>query len=184
LALLPAAQVAARAAFEASARAAWLVDAADPFEREKRWLAHLEGEEDYLRRKIRELEAFDMDSSSSRKWLDSLEQFRRSVTSLLMARGYTTDAAVPNFRDCLRSLGEERTYGLYMKLSQMTHATHSSTWLYRSGGVGTAKVEGEFVSAEEWDLSLAICRFAFKTPARIVLCRLGADATGLIQLVR
>ena len=34
LVLLPPAQVAARAAFEASVRAAWLVHAADPFERE------------------------------------------------------------------------------------------------------------------------------------------------------
>src|SRR5262249_57040483 len=38
------------------------------------------------------------------------------------ARGYAVDVAVPRFRECLRSLGEERTYVLYIVLSQAAHA--------------------------------------------------------------
>jgi hypothetical protein len=54
LVLLPPALVASRAAFEGSVRAAWLVQPIDPFERETRWLAHFAGEEDFMRRQIKE----------------------------------------------------------------------------------------------------------------------------------
>ena len=39
--LLPVAEVAARAAYEASVRAAWMVSPEDPFDREARWATHL-----------------------------------------------------------------------------------------------------------------------------------------------
>jgi hypothetical protein len=175
--------MAARAAFEISVKAAWLVDAADPFERERRWLAHYTTEEDYLRRQIRELESLNADTSASKNRLDTLTTFREEVASALAARGYGPPAAVPNFRELLRSIGEERTYGLYMMLSQTAHASHSSTWLYRSGGVGTEKKDGEFVSPDQWNVPLALCRFAFKKPAVIVLSRLGADTARLMNVI-
>ena len=44
--------------------------------------------------------------------------------------GYSAASQVPSFRDMLRSLDAERTYLLYATLSQTSHGTHSSTWLY------------------------------------------------------
>jgi hypothetical protein len=147
LVLLPPAQLAARAAFESSVRAAWLVYPKDPFEREARWAAHLTTEEKYLRGLIREHSALKLDVTATQKQLHSLTDFRERITSLLQAHGYS-NVEVPHFRECLRSIGEERVYFLYMKLSQVAHATHSATWLYRSGGLGTAKVIGEVVTAD------------------------------------
>jgi hypothetical protein len=50
LVLLPPALAAARACFEAAVKAAWLIDADDPFDREARWLVHLASEERYYAR--------------------------------------------------------------------------------------------------------------------------------------
>jgi len=159
LLLLSPAEVAARAAFEGSIRAAWLVQPGDPFDREPRWLAHLAGEEEYLRRQLRDLGLLGADGSELQGRLTTLTAFRRDAGSLIAERGYATDSAIPNFRECLRLLGEERMYLLYSLLSQTAHATHSVTWRYRSGGLGTQKVEGEFIEADQWDLPLNICRF-------------------------
>jgi hypothetical protein len=168
LVLLPAAGLTARGAFESSVRAAWMVNAADPFERETRWLAHLKTEEEHLSREIRLLGALEIASqerlaTEASKWqavtfqehLNSIKDFRQGVASELEARGYDANVAVPHFRECLRSLGEERTYGLYMHLSQIAHATHAGTRLYRRG-LGTKRISGEFVDAEDWNLPLDI----------------------------
>lgn len=183
LVLLPSAQLAARAAFESSVRAAWMVHPRDPFERETRWLAHLRTEEKHLRGLIREGTALGFDVTATQKQLHSITDVRQGVGSLLEARGFDTNVEVPHFRECLRSIGEERTYFVYMTFSQTTHATHSATWLYRSGGLGTKKILGEVVKAGDWDLPLAICRFAFKCPALILLKQLGADVSNLLAVV-
>jgi hypothetical protein len=183
LVMRPPAHAATRAAVESSVRAAWLVNTEDPFDREKRWVAHLASEEDYLRREIREREALGVDVAASSAWCQQISKFRQGVSSLLAGRGYSTDAHLPNFRECLRSLDEERIYGFYSMLCQTSHATHASTWLYRSGGVGTKRIDREFISAEQWDVPLALCRFVFKVPAMTVLTRLGGDATRLAALV-
>jgi hypothetical protein len=152
LVLLPPARLAARGAFESSVRSAWMVQPADPFEREARWIGHFKSEEKYLRGLIRERAALGVDATSTEERLQSVTRFRQDVASLLKARGYNKiDIEVPNFRECLRSIGEERAYLLYMTFSQIAHATHSATWLYRSGGLGIAKTDGEFVKADDWN---------------------------------
>ena len=183
LSMLPPAEAAARGAFESSVKAAWLVEPSDCFEREARWVAHLKGEEEYLTRQINLLASFGCDTTPWTNRQLSLNKFREEVSQLLLKRGYTPLAKVPNFRDMLRSLGTERTYLLYSAFSQTAHGTHSSTWLYRSGGVGTQKTEGEFVSHDKWDLPVNICRFIFQTPATTMLRALGGDVTGLQDLV-
>lgn len=182
LVLLPPAQVAARAAFESAARAAWLVNAADPYEREARWVAHLRGEHEYLSRQAKEIELKGKAASANQKRIDAFKAMGDGVASLLAERGYSKVSAVPNFRELLRTLSEERTYMLYMALSQTTHASHASTWLYRSGGLGTKKIRGEFVSAEDWSLPLDLCRFVFRKPGVLILSQLGADAKPLLEV--
>jgi Family of unknown function (DUF5677) len=183
LVMLPPAEAAARAAFESSVRAAWLVQPRDPFEREGRWLAHLKDEEDYLHRQIKQVEPLGTETSPWKHRLSVVTQFREEISALLSARGYKAPFQVPNFRDMLRSLGAERTYLLYSTFSQTSHGTHSSTWLYRSHGLGTQKIEGEFVPPDRWNLPLNVCRFVFRTPATIVLTQLGGDATELRKVI-
>jgi hypothetical protein len=161
-----------------------MVQPADPFEREARWIGHFKSEEKYLRGLIRERAALGVDATSTEERLQSVTRFRQDVASLLKARGYNKiDIEVPNFRECLRSIGEERAYLLYMTFSQIAHATHSATWLYRSGGLGIAKTDGEFVKADDWNTPLNICLFAFRTPSLIVLRQLGADVAQLSALI-
>lgn len=50
LSLLPAANSVARAAMEAGARAMWLLKPDDPYAREGRWLAHLDGDSNARKR--------------------------------------------------------------------------------------------------------------------------------------
>jgi hypothetical protein len=184
LVLLPPAQVAARSVLETSVRAAWLIEPTDPFNREVRYLAHLEDEEKYFHRQIKLGQELGSDVSKDQEWVAGIEKFRRSVASLLAARGFTTKTPVPSFLDCLRSLGEERIYRIYAMLSQTAHGTHAGTWLHRSGGLGTAAIDGEFVSGDDWNIPLAICRFAFITPASIILSRLGMERTDLFAMLR
>jgi hypothetical protein len=102
LVLLPPAQLAARAAFESSVRAAWIVNVADPFERETRWLAHLKTEEEYLRRIIRELVLIGADPTLNQNRLSSIQNFRQAVSTALEERGYDTTLSMPNFREVVR----------------------------------------------------------------------------------
>jgi hypothetical protein len=182
LVLLPPALIIARAAFEASVKAAWIMMPADPFERETHWLAHLKSEESYLEREIKEWNALGLDAQAQQHDLNSFKEFQDGVGALLKTRGYNTDMVVPNFRDCLRLLGEERTYGLYTLLCQTAHSTHYGTRHYRSG-LGTKQVIGEFVKPSDWGLPLGLCRFAFKTPAITILKQLGADVGKLVELI-
>ena len=187
LVLLPAAGLAARGAFESSVRAAWMVNATDPFERETCWLAHLKTEEEHLSRQVRLLATLEIPSKerlaiASQEQLSSIKDFRQGVASMLEARGYRANVAVPHFRECLRTLGEERTYGLYMHLSQIAHATHAGTRLYRRN-LGTKRRSGEFVEADDWDTPLGICRFAFKCPSLIFLRQHGADVEKLVDAI-
>jgi hypothetical protein len=115
------------------------------------------------------------------KQLSSIKSFREAVASLLEARGYSANIAVPHLRDCLRSLGEERLYFAYMKFSQIAHATHPGTGLYRSG-LGTKKIQGEFVNADDWNFPVDICVFAFKIPGLRILRQLGADVARLAEI--
>ena len=105
LVMLPPAELAARAALESAVRAAWTMDPADLFERESRWLAHLKTEEDTLSRAIRLGTSHGIDTADWQKQLSSIKSFREAVASLLEARGYSANIAVPHLRDCLRSLG-------------------------------------------------------------------------------
>jgi hypothetical protein len=181
LVMLPPAELAARAALESAVGAAWTMDPADLFERESRWLAHLKTEEDTLSRAIRLGTSHGIDMADWQKQLSSIKSFREAVASLLEARGYSANIAVPHLRDCLRSLGEERLYFAYMKFSQIAHATHPGTGLYRSG-LGTKKIQGEFVNADDWNFPVDICVFAFKIPGLRILRQLGADVARLAEI--
>lgn len=180
--LLPSAEVASRAAYEASVRAAWMLAPEDPLERECRYLAHLAGEVTYLEKEAREAKAMGIDPTPSEERRDRLRDFSEGVSKLLVARGYSPKG-MPPIPDMLKEIGERKTYAVYALLCQTAHGGHFSTWIFRAGGVGTEKVRGEFITDKKWDVPLAIARFAFKGPGLLTLERLGLETSGLRALI-
>lgn len=74
--LLPSAEVAARAAYEASVRAAWMLAPPTHFEQEARWATHLRGEIDYLEKEIREgKEVMGIDMTGTEQRRDAIADF-------------------------------------------------------------------------------------------------------------
>ena len=181
--LLPPADVAARAAYEASVRAAWMLRPDDPMECEVRWLAHLLGEVNYLDKEIDEGTkemGINMDEAESRR--DGIARFHAGVSKQL-ERGYRLKKGLPPIPEMLIEIGERKTYAIYSLLCQTAHGGHYSTWIFRGTGVGTQKTHGEFITQEKWNVPLAISRFAFKGPAAIIFNRFRLDYSGLAKLL-
>ena len=181
--LLPAAEVAARAAYEASVRAAWMILPEDPFDREARWTTHLLGEVAYLDKEIIEGKAMGINTSSSEERKRILSDIGEAISKELVGRGHPPKRGLPNIPQMLEEIDERKTYPLYSLLCQTAHGGHYATWIFRGVGVGTKKVRGDFVTDEKWKLPLAIARFPFKGPAMIVLKRFGFDTTKLQRIV-
>jgi hypothetical protein len=141
--LLPSAQVIARAAFEISVRALWMLAPADPFAREVRWLSLMEEWE----RDTKRLEA----AGSPPPGFSSaaIGTFRANVGQLLAERNYSKLARHPNFHDMLTELQRRADYNTYMRLSKPVHGTLGATALYRQN-LGTKKRLDELITAELW----------------------------------
>ena len=149
LVLVPAAYHLARAAFECCIRAAWLVDQVDPLQREPRWVAHVKGEIDALKRASDRLEKSGIDVSATRRRARTLSDFVNGVAAALDARGIEPINKVPDFAQMLSSLGAEHLYASYIEASQYTHGGHGATWHYRTGGLGTEKQIGEAINQHD-----------------------------------
>src|ERR1700691_3210409 len=81
LVLVPAANVLARAVFEIAVKAAWMVTPDDPFDRELRWLAHLQEEERMHKRIAGKVERLGGNPSGFQQRHDSIHAFRMGVIS-------------------------------------------------------------------------------------------------------
>jgi hypothetical protein len=146
--LLPGALVLARSILETGARTLWLLAPDDVFESEARWLAHLKTEEDWLNRAGNLVEQIGADPGMYRQRATQVQEFREAVTGKLPA-GTPVPARVPDLRSMLRSLGEERKYLGYIRLSQFAHGTIHAGGLYRRN-LGTEKELAEDVKPEDW----------------------------------
>jgi len=180
LVLLPPALAAARAAFETSVKAAWMINVDDPFEREIRWLAHLKGEERFLERTSRYLADLGLESETLPSLHDKIRSFRVAVVGALPP-GVAELPRSPSFEDMLKAVGGDELYVIYMKLSQYVHAEHAATWLYRSRGLGTEKRLGEFIKADDWYLPLRVCWLSLGQPGRVLLERTGASRAAFLD---
>ena len=181
--ILPTALVASRAAFECSARAAWLLFPTDPYDREARWLVHMSNEVEYLTKQAGEEQKMGIDPSATLNRRDELADFSNSVSGLLAKKGYQLYKQRPDMRRVLIEMGEERTYVFYSYLSQAIHGTHFSTWLYRTDGIGTMKKKRDSITADMWEVPVSIGRFVFKGPGLFILERFGLETNILRDLV-
>lgn len=174
LVLLPGAIHLARAALESCVRAAWLVDEDEPFRREARWIAHYDGEISYSAKSSARMEQTGFDVSSRQSRAVQLRSFRDGVWSLLEERGVAA-VQLPKFDRMLESIGGRDLYAIYMQASQYAHGGHAATWLYRSGGVGTEKRIGEWVTPLQWYLPLRVCWLALSHPGDLVVTRISRN---------
>ncbi|MHC1947309.1 hypothetical protein IF803_23295 [Bradyrhizobium sp. UFLA06-06] len=93
--LLPPAEVAARAAYEASVRSAWMLRPDDLFEQEARWAAHLRGEVAYLEKEIKEGTAMGLDMADIEERRAGIADFCEGVSKLLEERGHPPKQGLP-----------------------------------------------------------------------------------------
>jgi hypothetical protein len=182
LVLLPSAMVIARAVFELGAKAMWMLAPEDPFHREVRWLAHLESEEEYLRRCAGQFSKGGADGSQIAKFRDAegtIRTFRTQMTALL-PKGYTPLAKMPNVYDMLESIGHPRKYLYYLIGCQHAHGTHSGTSLYRKN-LGNMKEYGEFIKLDDWAICLGICWLSLSGPGKLFLARIGGNPAAILS---
>ena len=178
LALLPAAYATARAAFETAIKAAWMVNANDPFEREARWLVHLEEEERMCKRIAKEA----VTGTSAEDWEtrgDAIKNFRNQVSES-MPKHIQLLKANPNVKEMSQSIGCEKVYWLYITSSQFVHGGHYAAGTYRKN-LGVDKVDGEFINEFDWFFPLQICWLSLFHAGGVFISRISGSKQPFIE---
>ena len=173
LILLPGALPIARTAFETGIKILWMLDPDDPYEREVRWLTYLKTEEDFHRKLGKEIGNTKHDEA------ESIRDFRVRIEGLLLNK-YKLYKQLPNFRQILQEIGEERKYSLYIMLSQYNHSTHAATSLYRKG-IGRSVEVKDITSSGDWKIPLSACYFGFASAGCRIIQRWGEDPNKLLS---
>lgn len=171
LVLLPPGWAAARAAFECSLTAAWLLQREEPFAREERWLAHLKNGERFYRRVAKRLRTLGDDGNRAEEKAQAIQAFRREVEQALPAP-YAPRQRFPTFDELVTELGVERTYLAYMVASQPIHGTHVATEQFRRN-LGNLKETGDFTKPSDWHGPLEICWYSLASGGSVLLARSG-----------
>ena len=174
LVLYRAACACARAAFETSAKAAWMVDTNDPFVREMRWLAHLAEEERVYERAAKRYSDLAHDFGGFTQHASQLKKFGLAVQARLPS-GVKAIAHNPTLDQMLASFDGKQLYPLYIYLSQFVHGGHAATWIYRKG-LGTQRRAGEFIDASDWYVPFRLSWLGLRELGSLMLWRLGARA--------
>lgn len=170
---LPAALVIARSSYEACIKLLWMADPEDPFEREARWVAHLYTEEDFYQRMSAELARFGS-GQNEQHLADTFRKFRMDFTALLNEKGKQPPRQLPNLRQMLQSLGEERKYIMYVIGCQFAHGSHHATGIYRKH-LGTEKIIGEFIDNDAWAACLTMTWYSLHAAGNRTLTRFGGN---------
>jgi len=153
--LLPSAIPVARATMESGVRALWLLAPENPFEREARWLVHLEHEMNVQKR---------LAHSNASTNMAVIRDFVDGVRSKLPP-GTAAPKGLPSVEQMLESIGMPEKYVIYTFLSQTAHATHHGTSHFRKH-LGTMKILGDFTSSEDWWLPLSTTWWFLAVPLR------------------
>jgi len=179
LVLLPSAMGVARAAYETTIKLLWMAASDDPFEREVRWLAHLQGEEEYYLKMASKLKKFGH-GDDEKKTGETIRRFRNDVASKLPA-SYKPLKQLPNLYQMLESLGEERKYPMYIFGCQFAHGTHHATGLYRKH-LGTAKVFGEYIAEKDWAACFSMTWYSLHASGECFLLRAGGNPRDFLSV--
>lgn len=162
--LLPAAMALSRSAFETGVRVRWLLLPKRDFDREARWLIHLEEEHRLWKRMSDLAQRTGLSVSAYEERARSISAFRSAVLDALPA-GTTVPCGIPSVADALREQGEERRYIAYALLSQFVHGGHFAGTVWRRG-LGSEKAISEKVTLWEWREVLRICWWSLYQSSR------------------
>jgi hypothetical protein len=173
LCLLPSAIVLARAAFEIGIRVAWLLQPADPFQAEARWMGMLAEHASAYRRMADRLAPNGMDTSDLRQRAGALSEYREAIEQRF-PHGYQPQKKPPKLDDMLEVLQAGPLYARYIHSSQFVHAGLLGTEAYRRTFDAGARVE--LIGPRDWAEPLSMCWISIAMPWEIFLVRLGGQA--------
>lgn len=179
LVLYPSAQVLARAIFEISVKAMWLLSPEDLMEREVRWLAHVAEEERVLQRLAKRCSEHESIAKALNKNCEELKAFRIAVSHKL-PEGYKELCGNPSMEQMLQDLHREHLYSMYIMLAQFVHGGHAATRLYRKN-LGINKRSGEYIYARDWYVPLNIATMTLGVSARFLLERIGLSGAEVLD---
>jgi len=178
LVLFPPAVVIARSAFELAVRALWMLSPDDVWEQEARWLRHARHSEIEFYARVRnfQIQVGERPSRFSDRRRVAKEFYNAVAEKLdsMFPGKYDMESRPPNFRQMLKSLGQEDLYALYMDSSQFTHGSMVATQVYHRH-FGTKKVMGELISPNDWYMCLQLCWMSLTRAGRMFLKRVEGD---------
>lgn len=163
-----------RVAFELSARIIWMLQPADRYEAECRWLTLL-GEYEKEERKI----AREVADNASRhvEAADAIRNFREGVIAKI-PNSYRVMKGIPSFRDVLRALDHPEMYQFYQEGSEYVHGSMRAARSY-SKNLGTERNLGDFTGTVDWVLPMRLCWLSLREAAKFILDRLGVPSSAM-----
>jgi len=161
--------VLSRNIFETLVKVTWMLHPADIFECEGRYVAQLNTEYDFWSKWMKETKKLGGDSDNYQDILEGISKFKDELSKILEDKVYSIPK-LPNVREALRSLNEERKYFNYILLSQYTHATHYAGKIYRRN-LGTEKILSEQVRLDDWRFVFAVCWPVFELATEFYVYR-------------
>lgn len=173
LVLYPGAMNLTRSVFEMAMKTLWMLDPKDAFDREVRWLAQLQTEEEFFDRISKRLGNQGLDITDLLRSRDIISGFKNAVTKKL-PEPYKPISKIPNLVSMMESINLENKYSSYILLSQFSHGTHIATGTYRKG-LGNGKKYGEFITPMNWGGVFSICWFSLANTSEKVIELMGGD---------
>ncbi len=168
LVLLPAAQVAARSAFEAHLKILWMLKPVDPFEQEARWVLHVRSSSEHWAKLAKSESLAEEFRSDCLKQKDVFDSFSSQITQRLTQQGYAVPPKSVSLWDILKDLDQKHLYPFYIHLSAFAHTNYEAGSLYRKH-LGTGKQLGEFITPAGWALPIeAVWKSLFVASRRVL----------------
>ncbi|RAJ19814.1 DUF5677 domain-containing protein [Pedobacter cryoconitis] len=159
-----------RSLFETLIKVSWILHPPDVFDNESRYIAQLSTECEFWDRWIKELKKKSNSSTEKEENIRlSMNNFKNDLSKLLVEKGYGIPK-LPNMREMLKSLEQERKYINYLLLSQYTHMSHVAGKIYRQN-LGAKKELSENVNLEDWYYVFAICWPVFELATELYVFR-------------
>ncbi len=178
LGLIASAMNLTRSVFELSMKSLWMLAPEDAFDREVRWLAQLQTEEEYYERLCKRLNRLGVDNASINKIKEEIASFRIGVTNVL-PESYKPLSKIPDLASMMAAIHEEEKYMSYIFLSQYSHGTHVATGLYRKG-LGNDMQFGEYIFPKDWGLIFKLCWFCLAKTSERIFKVLGGDVNAFL----
>ena len=162
-----------RAAFEVLVKTIWILMPENKMDSESRFVAYLRTECSFLEKWAKELKNItNTEQVETLVRLNSYQKFEQDLTTLLKDKGYEVPTSVPNVRELLKSINEERKYLYYILLSQYTHLSHFSATLYQKN-LGINKEINESANLDMWKLVFAATWPIFEFTTELFIISMG-----------